>query len=69
MNKLSCWNINEQEFPQGDRKEQLRFLLNYSILSPSRYNRQPWKFKIVDDETVEFFLDLQRHLPVADTFR
>ncbi len=69
MNKLSCWNINELEFPQENRQEQLKFLLNYSILSPSRYNRQPWKFRIVDDETVEFFLDLQRHLPVADGFR
>ena len=69
MNKLSCWNIDEQAFPQGNRQEQIKFLLNYNILSPSRYNRQPWKFKIVDDETIEFYLDLERHLPVADTFR
>ena len=69
MNTLNSWKIDEKDFPKGNRREQIKFLLRYNILSPSRYNRQPWKFRIVDDETVEFFLDLDRHLPVADSFR
>ena len=41
------WEVAEADFPaQGSPAEQLRFLLNYAVLAPSRLNTQPWLFSI-----------------------
>ncbi len=69
MKGIECWNIKDVDFPKGNRVEQLKFLLKYSILAPSKYNRQPWKFQIVGEDIVNFFVDLSFPLPVADPFR
>ena len=40
------WEVVETDFPaQGSPEEQLRFLLNYTVLAPSRLNTQPWLFR------------------------
>jgi hypothetical protein len=60
------WDVLESEFPaMGTPAEQLRFLLNYAFLAPSRHNAQPWLFK-VDGDTVELYADRSRSLPVMD---
>jgi nitroreductase len=60
------WDVLESEFPvMGTPAEQLRFLLNYAVLAPSRHNAQPWLFK-VDGDTVELYADRSRSLPVMD---
>ena len=69
MKKLTCWQINETDFPTDNRREQLKFLLRYSVLSPSKYNRQPWKFEIISDDQVNFYFDLTSLLPIADPHR
>jgi len=59
-------DVLESEFPvMGTPAEQLRFLLNYAVLAPSRHNAQPWLFK-VDGDTVELYADRSRSLPVMD---
>lgn len=60
------WHISERDFPaNGSLKEQLRFLLNYAILAPSKHNTQPWLFHI-EDAGVELYADYTRILSVAD---
>lgn len=60
------WSVNEQAYPyQGDKKDQLRFLLNYAVLAPSGHNTQPWLFRVVEDQ-VELWADRRRALPVVD---
>ncbi len=60
------WDVSESDFPaMGTPAEQLRFLLNYAVLAPSRHNAQPWLFK-VDGNTVELYADRSRSLPVMD---
>ncbi len=69
MKSLKCWQISEKDFPTDDRIAQIEFMLRYSILAPSKYNRQPWKFQIVGEDTVNFFLDLSSPLPTADPYK
>jgi nitroreductase len=46
--EFQAWNVSERQFPKdGTKTEQLKFILNYAILSPSSHNTQPWLFKIV----------------------
>lgn len=45
--------------------EQLRFLLRWALLAPSRHNTQPWIFEIEGDE-VRVYADASRALPAAD---
>lgn len=60
------WEVAETDFPaQGSPAEQLRFLLNYAVLAPSRLNTQPWLFRI-DGQTVELYADRSRRLPAVD---
>ena len=60
------WNVGESDFPAtGTSAEQVKFLLNYAVLAPSRHNVQPWLFK-VDWNTVELHADRSRSLPAAD---
>lgn len=47
VNRLT--NI-EAEFPiDGSETQKIRFLLNYAVLAPSKYNIQPWLFEISGD--------------------
>lgn len=60
------WEVVETDFPaQGSPEEQLRFLLNYAVLAPSRLNTQPWLFRI-DGQTVELYADRSKRLPAVD---
>jgi signal recognition particle subunit SEC65 len=60
------WEVAEIDFPaQGSPGEQLRFLLNYAVLAPSRLNTQPWLFR-VDGHTVELHADRSKRLPAVD---
>ncbi len=56
----------ECDFPSwGLPCEQLRFLLQWAVLAPSRHNAQPWKFEIDGDEMLVHG-DERRSLPAAD---
>src|ERR1700757_4876229 len=60
------WEVSESDFPASSTPaKQLRFLLNYAVLAPSRHNAQPWLFKI-QDNVVELYADRLRALPVTD---
>lgn len=60
------WNVSERDFPAtGTREEQLRFLLNYAVLAPSKHNTQPWIFKVYRD-TIELYADQSRVLSIVD---
>ena len=60
------WEVLETDFPaQGSSEEQLRFLLNYAVLAPSRMNTQPWLFR-VDGRIVELYADRSKRLPTVD---
>ena len=44
------WKNGEADFPvKGSKAEKLRFLVNYAVLAPSKYNSQPWLFELRDD--------------------
>lgn len=60
------WAVSESDFPTaGSADEQLRFLLNYAVLAPSRHNSQPWRFR-AEHTTVELYADRGRALPAVD---
>lgn len=62
----SPWNTSERNFPAtGPIEAQLRFLLNYAILAPSKHNTQPWLFH-VDQNRVELYADQTRVLSIVD---
>ncbi len=61
------WEVSESDFPvTGSADEQLRFLLNYAVLAPSRHNSQPWRFR-VELNTVELYADRSRRLSAVDS--
>ena len=63
------WNVDEWKFPHdGTAREQLLFLVNFAVLAPSVLNRQPWKFKVVDERLL-LFADRERALPAFDPNR
>jgi len=56
----------ERAFPaSAGAAEQLRFLLQWAVLAPSRHNAQPWLFEIGGDE-VRVYADPARALAFAD---
>ena len=60
------WEVVEADFPvTAPVAEQIRFLLNYAVVAPSRHNVQPWLFH-VERRTVSFFSDRSRALLTAD---
>jgi hypothetical protein len=60
------WDVSERDFPTtGPIDRQLRFLLNYAVLAPSKHNTQPWLFQ-VERNTVELYADRTRVLSVVD---
>lgn len=63
---MTPWHINERNYPNhGDLVEKQKFLLQYAILAPSKYNTQPWRFRVSDDET-QFWLDPACWLTASD---
>ena len=60
------WKISERDFPARESIEaQLRFLLNYAILAPSKHNTQPWLFH-VERNIIELYADQTRVLSTVD---
>ncbi len=58
--------VTERDFPGwGGPSGQLRFLLQWAVLAPSRHNTQPWQFEIEGDE-VRIYADPRRMLPATD---
>ena len=65
--ELEPWNVSEDAFPKdGSMRGKLKFFLRYAILAPSSRNTQPWNFKILNDNTIELYVDRSRALPVVD---
>ncbi len=63
---IDQWDVEEADFPAGGTPaEKLHFFLRYAVLAPSRYNTQPWHFKVARD-MVELYTDNGRALPVLD---
>ena len=47
---LDAWRVRSAGFPaEWTDAEKLRFLVNYAVLAPSKYNAQPWLFEICSD--------------------
>lgn len=61
------WEPDRSGFPNGDKIEQIRFLLRFAILAPSGHNAQPWRFEI-DSRTPSLVVKLEhsRLLHVSD---
>ncbi len=60
------WKVSERAFPAtGPIDAQLRFLLNYAILAPSKHNTQPWLFH-VEHNRLEMSADPTRVLSLVD---
>lgn len=58
--------MSDTDFPSGQSAaDRLRFLLNYAVLAPSRYNAQPWLFKITGND-LRLYADRTRALPASD---
>jgi hypothetical protein len=63
----SPWTVDPASYPRHARgAEQLHFLLRFALLAPSTHNSQPWRFRIVDDDTVEVWSDPTRWLRRID---
>jgi hypothetical protein len=61
------WTVDPACYPRHARgAEQLHFLLRFALLAPSTHNSQPWRFRIVDDDTVEVWTDPTRWLRRID---
>src|SRR6188768_4307216 len=62
-----AWQLEPTDYPfAAPGAVQLRFLTRFAILAPSTHNTQPWRFRIVDDDTIELWLDRRRSLPRID---
>ena len=66
----TCHNalaVDPREFPEkGSLAEKMRFFLRYAVLAPSPFNTQPWRYRVRQDGTVEFFFDRTRRLAALD---
>lgn len=63
---ITPWQINEQDYPgHGNLIEKAKFLLQYAILAPSKYNIQPWRFSI-SEQDIKIWLDPSCWLTVSD---
>jgi len=61
MNAQNNNNFVENSVLNSD----MEFILEHAIMAPSRYNSQPWKF-IVSDNQISVFPDFKRALTVSD---
>lgn len=66
MREYGPWSIKADKFPKdGSLREQITFLIGYSILAPSTHNTQPWRFHITQNGC-EIHFDPSIKLPYAD---
>lgn len=42
--------------------------LAYAILAPNPHNRQPWQYRLIDEDRIDISCDLSRRLPQTDPF-
>ena len=50
----------------GQPKEIRRRFLSYALLAPNPHNRQPWQVKLIGDDQLALYCDLDRRLPATD---
>ncbi|MEP7211195.1 MAG: twin-arginine translocation pathway signal protein, partial [Alphaproteobacteria bacterium] len=50
----------------GQPKEYRRRFLSYALLAPNPHNRQPWKVKLIGDDQLALYCDLDRRLDATD---
>jgi nitroreductase len=54
--------------PGNPSARKILALLEHAILAPSSHNSQPWRFRLVGEDTIELRADRTRALPVTDPF-
>jgi hypothetical protein len=52
----------------GTPEEKRRRFLSYALLAPNPHNRQPWLVKLVGEDDLILYCDLDRRLPETDPF-
>jgi len=52
----------------GQESEFRRRALSYALLAPNPHNRQPWQVKLVGEDALTLYCDLERRLPVTDPY-
>ena len=52
----------------GQETEFRRRALSYAILAPNPHNRQPWLVRLVGDDALTLYCDLDRRLPATDPY-
>ncbi len=52
----------------GTPTEYRRRFLSYALLAPNPHNRQPWLVRLVGEDSLELYCDLDRRLPETDPF-
>lgn len=63
-----AWSIDLSKFYSCQTiKEQFVFLIQFAVLAPSSHNSQPWKFHIIDDNSILLDTDFSRALPKSDS--
>jgi nitroreductase len=66
----AAWNVETHDYPiEASFRDQILFLLRFAVLAPSTHNTQPWRFRVVGDDHVEVYADIQRALPRIDPMR
>jgi nitroreductase len=61
-----AWRITDADFPaEGSEAEKLRYLVDYAVLAPSKYNSQPWLFEL-HDNTLDLICDRSWAFRVTD---
>lgn len=60
---LAPWDEAESELDDPRLRA-----LSYAILAPNPHNRQPWQVKLVGEDAIEVYCDLNRRLPQTDPF-
>jgi nitroreductase len=63
---FGTWRNKKADFPvKGSEAEKLRFLVDYAVLAPSKYNSQPWLFELRDN-TLDLICDRSWAFRVTD---
>ena len=52
----------------GQPKEFRRRFLSFALLAPNPHNRQPWQVKLLGDDQLALYCDLDRRLPASDPY-
>lgn len=68
MNSRHLWEIQEKDYQHLDKiEDQIAFIAQYGELAPSRYNTQPWKIEIQENQ-LNIHLDTEKHLASIDPY-